>query len=429
MNYNTFLLRFGFNPVDFKNKEATIVEGDDDSIIYELEQEIHDRTCPNCFNPETQVKDHDWVEITLNTTIGKREYLRIRKTRFKCPKCKTTFTPSIQGIERYEKISDITKQSIIQEFYKIQSFKDTADRYGVSVQTVIDLFDEYTKIMPRRPLPEYLCIDEKHFEGDTSGKYVVVLSDFFTGEVIDVLENRQMPYLERYFDSISFYERRNVKVFISDMYDGYSSIKDRYFSNALFVVDLFHVIKQLTEIVKKIRVITYKQFLDADSLEYHFLKTNWKIFLCDQCKIRKNLYHSSKFDITIPYGEIILRCLRKNQVFWDAYDILQELLHYDKYEFWNDANKLMERIINKLVLSCDDMLIGVAMTYKKWKVGILNGLARNQTGRRYSNSVAEGNNSMIDKIIDVSNGYKKFKRFRARIMLIMTYNNQNRESK
>ena len=66
------------------------------------------------------------------------------------------------------------------------------------------------------------------------------------------------------------------------MYDGYSSIKDRYFSNALFVVDLFHVIKQLTEIVKKIRVITYKQFLDADSLEYHFLKTNWKIFLCDQ---------------------------------------------------------------------------------------------------------------------------------------------------
>ena len=62
-------------------------------------------------------------------------------------------------------------------------------------------------------------------------------------------------------------------------------------------------------------------------------------------------------------------------------------------------------------------------------VGILNGLARNQTGRRYSNSVAEGNNSMIDKIIDVSNGYKKFKRFRARIMLIMTYNNQNRESK
>ena len=40
MNYNTFLLRFGFNPADFKNKEATIVEGDDESIVYELEQEM-----------------------------------------------------------------------------------------------------------------------------------------------------------------------------------------------------------------------------------------------------------------------------------------------------------------------------------------------------------------------------------------------------
>ena len=114
--------------------------------------------------------------------------------------------------------------------------------------------------MPRRSFPEYLCIDEKHFESDTSVKYVVVLSNFFTGEVIDVLENRQMPYLERYFDSISFYERRNVKVFISDMCDGYFTIKERYFPNALFVVDLFHVIKQLTEVVKKIRSLRINNF-------------------------------------------------------------------------------------------------------------------------------------------------------------------------
>ena len=124
----------------------------------------------------------------------------------------------------------------------------------------------------------------------------------------------------------------------------------------------------------------------------------------------------------------MLRCLKKNMTFWTAYNILQELIHYDKYETWSDADRCMERIIDRLVLSGDDLLTKVAMTYKKWKTGILHGLARNQTGRRYSNSVAEGNNSMIDKIINVSNGYKKFKRFRARIMLIMTYNSKNRES-
>ena len=64
--------------------------------------------------------------------------------------------------------------------------------------------------MPRRTLPQYLCIDEKYFEGDTDGKYCVVLSDFFSGEIIDVLENRQMPYLDEYFKNISSKERSDV---------------------------------------------------------------------------------------------------------------------------------------------------------------------------------------------------------------------------
>ena len=88
---------------------------------------------------------------------------------------------------------------------------------------------------------------------------------------------------------------------------------------------------------------------------------------------------------------MILRCLKLNPAFWDGYNILQELLHYDKYETYTEANKFMDRIIDRLVLSSNDLLIKVAMTYKKWKVGIVNGLAKNQTGRRFSNSVAEGN--------------------------------------
>ncbi len=429
MNYNTFLLRFGFNPCDFKNKEPLIIEGDDESIIYEVEQNLDNRRCPTCNLDKTLVKDHDWVTINLNTTIDKKEYLRIRKTRFYCPICKKSFTPELQGINRYEKISEATKNAIKEEFSNIQSFKTIADRYGVSSQTVIDLFDTYTKIMPRKKLPQYLCIDEKHFEGNTNGKYMVVLSDFFTGEVIDIIGNRQMPYLEKYFDSIPYSERKNVKVFISDMYDGYSNIKNRFFPSALFVVDLFHVVKQLTEAIKRLRIVAYKQCILKDNLEHHFLKSNWKIFLCDERNIRKNIYHSKKFDISISYGEIIFRCLKTYPPFWDGYNILQELFHYNKYEEWNEAEKFMNRIIDRLTLSGNELLISVAATYKKWEVGILNGLAKNQTGRRYSNSVAEGNNSKIDKIIDVSNGYFNFKRVRARIMLIMTYNKQNRESK
>ena len=144
----------------------------------------------------------------------------------------------------------------------------------------------------------------------------------------------------------------------------------------------------------------------------------------DQRNIRKNEYHSKKFDCYISYGEIITRCLKLNMVFWDGYDVLQELLIYDYYNTYSDAERFMNRIIAKLYSSGDELLEKVADSYKKWKSGIINGLAKNQTGRRFSNSIAENNNSHIQRVIDVAYGYRNFKRFRARIMLILTYKNQ-----
>ena len=60
----------------------------------------------------------------------------------------------------------------------------------------------------------------------------------------------------------------------------------------------------------------------------------------------------------------------------------------------------------------------------KFDEGIIYGLAKNQIGRRFSNSIAENNNSHIQKVIDAAYGYKNFKRFRARVMLILTYKNK-----
>ena len=111
-------------------------------------------------------------------------------------------------------------------------------------------------------------------------------------------------------------------------------------------------------------------------------------------------------------------------VFWDGYDVLQELLIYDRYESYSEAEKFMNRIIAKLNSSGDELLCKVAESYQRWKVGIIHGLAKNQTGKRFSNAIAENNNSHIQRVIDVAYGYRNFKRFRARVMLILTYKNQ-----
>lgn len=423
MDFNTILTRFGFDSSNFVNKPINVIVTEKGQI-YETEEEYKQHICPYCNFQSVFIHDYSWINVKLSTTIDFKETLRIKRIRYKCPKCGKTHTLPLVGIQRHKTISDFVLTAIRNEFYEIQSFTTIAKRYDISLQKTLDIFDEYTKVMPRRPLPEYMCIDEKHFEGDTDGSYAVVISDFFSGEVIDVLENRQMPYLDEYFNNIPFKERSNVKVFISDMYEGYLSIKNKFFLKATFVVDLFHVVKLLTTALNKIRIRTYNQIAIDDSLERHFMKTNWRYFLMEQFKICHKEYHSKKFDTYIHYGDIIVRCLKLNPIFWDGYNILQELLHYDRYDTYSDADKFMNRIIAKLNCSGNELLEKVAESYQRWKVGIIHGLAKNQTGRRFSNAIAENNNSHIQKVIDVAYGYGNFRRFRAKVMLVLTYKNQ-----
>lgn len=424
MNYNTFLIRFNLNPNDFVNKEAVVIENDD-NIVYELIQKIDDKRCPICHS-KCHIKDHDWVEIKINTTIGKKEILRIYKTRLVCSKCNHSFTPKLKGLHEYSKVSLATKTAIIQEFYEMQSFFSIAKRYDVSSTTVVSIFDEYFRFVPRRKMPKYLCIDEKYFRTE-EGSYIVVISDFFSGEIIDVLENRKMPYLDTYFSKIPQKERENVKAFISDMYDGYYNCYKKYFPNATFVIDLFHVIKLLSTAVNQLRIRTYKQHVYDDSIERHFLKTQWKVFLSNYTNFAYKPYHSKKYNVDTTYGDLILSCLKKHYPFWDGYTVLQELLNYSSYETFTEAKNFINRIINKLLLSGNELLEKVALSYKKWSIGITNGIAKNQTDRRYSNAIAENNNSHIQRIINVGYGYHNFDRFRKRILIIRTYKKGDNE--
>lgn len=149
------------------------------------------------------------------------------------------------------------------------------------------------------------------------------------------------------------------------MYDGYSTIKNKYFPKAIFVFDLFHVVKLLTTAVNKIRIRTYNQIAIDDTIERHFLKTNRKFIFKDQLKIYKNEYHSIKFNTYISYGEIIFRYLKISPIFWDGYSILQELIDYNKYETFTNTDRIMNRIIAKLNTSGEELLMKVADSFKK----------------------------------------------------------------
>ena len=61
------------------------------------------------------------------------------------------------------------------------------------------------------------------------------------------------------------------------------------------------------------------------------------------------------------------------------------------------------------------------ITYTPKIDGIDDGLAKNQTGKYFSNGVAEAINNNTQTLIKISYGYHDFERFRKRCMLISRY--------
>ena len=81
---------------------------------------------------------------------------------------------------------------------------------------------------------------------DTDCRYALVIQDFHTGDPIDLLRSRRSNVTEPYFASIPPDKRKQVKYLISDMYNPYLAYVEKYFPNAVPVVDSFHVIQWIT---------------------------------------------------------------------------------------------------------------------------------------------------------------------------------------
>lgn len=420
MNFNTLLLRLGFRPDDFLDAPIDPIpfEG---GFIFEAELKAENRQCPKCKSGNTHIHGYIFVEYNCSENNNIKDILRIKKPRYLCLKCHKTYTPDVQGIRFKRSVSSLTERLLYADFASKLTFRDLAKKYQLSHARVIQLFDEKVKYVPPLKMPRVLCIDEIRFSEELNQKFICVLSDFERGEIVDIVRNRQMAYLREYFGSLPLKERENTKVFVSDMYDGYATIYRQYFPKAVHVVDLFHVITQLTNAVNRIRTRTMNTEARKGSVEYNFMKGHWKYFLCRRNKIPDKFYTYMKSGETFQYGDLVFMCIQLKMDLWNGYDALQELFGYSSYATFEEALAFVERMVNKLANANNEDLQSVGRTYHKWRVEIANGFAKNQKHLHYTNAVAESLNNQLKTVLKSAYGYHNFERFRKRAMLMMTY--------
>ena len=215
------------------------------SHIVTIEKELAAHYCPVC---GMRMYSKGTYKRRVNHPVmqdGRSVILEINQRRWQCtnPECRNIETDQFSFVEKRRRNTNMSDLLIVQAFKDHEaSASSIARRFSVSNTHAITTFARYVDL-PRRQLPEILCVDEVHLNISKKYKYALVLQDFVTGEPVDLVATRREELTLPYFSGIPIAERRHVRYIISDMYKPYLEYIDKYFPNAVSVVDSFHVIQ------------------------------------------------------------------------------------------------------------------------------------------------------------------------------------------
>ena len=223
-----------------------IIEGQTKTLIIETPPVAS--YCPIC---GFRMHSRGVKKRTINHPILQDGYsliLLLKQRRWRCsnPDCLYEVNESFRFVNKGRRTTNATDMLIVEAYRNLlETSASIAKRFHMSDTYVHEIFDRYVKL-DRLPLTDAISIDEVHLDMDDDCKYALVIQDFHTGNPIDLLRSRRTSVTEPYFISIPATERNHVKYLISDMYNPYIAYVEKYFPNAVPVVDSFHVIQWIT---------------------------------------------------------------------------------------------------------------------------------------------------------------------------------------
>lgn len=234
--------------------------------------------CGTCFDENIQKHGFKKSLIKVTSVSKLTTYLSLNKQRYLCYHCNRTFTCTTNIVNYGCNISNNTKHSIAVDLTKKRSEKDIAIDNNVSPNTVERIIDSYYELdskVYKNTLPQVLSFDEFKSVKTADGAMSFHICNAKNGKTIDIVEDRRLNSLIKYFSRYSRESRMNVKYIVIDMYAPYISLIKMMFPNAKIVIDKFHLIQLISRALNKTRIRIMKKNKD----NYNKLKNYWKNIL------------------------------------------------------------------------------------------------------------------------------------------------------
>ena len=424
----------------------TSINGNTKTLTLETPPTAH--YCPQCgFRMHSRgIKQRHISHPILQDGFNLCLILKQRRWRCSNPECRYESNEEFRFVSKNRRNTNASDILIVTAFRDLsESASSIAKRFHTSDTHVLDVFDRFVK-MNRLPLTDIISVDEVHIDMDYNCKYALVIQDFYTGEPIDILRSRRTDITEPYFVSIPAEERNSVKYLLSDMYNPYIAYVDKYFPNAVPVVDSFHVVQWIIRAIDSYIRSLIKQYRQRDrereeaksaelmrpvtlplSDELYLLQKYRWLVLANRSNIK---YHGNpRMD---PHFRRLMNTYDYEYELFKVAPRLKQLRdlkeRYIQFNSRNEghpiqASEEIENLIDYYYHCGDGIFVDFASLLSKYKEPIINSFVmveKNGPGgiydSRLSNGPIESLNRKVKDLKRLGRGFRNFEHFRNRFL-------------
>ena len=366
--------------------------------------------CPKCgviFDEKFEKHGFITSNIKIPDVAGFKSILKLHKQRYLCKHCNKAFTLSTDIVNYGCFISNNTKHKIATDLVKKRSEKDIALDNNVSPNTVERIMDSYyeTQTLYKHYLPEVLSFDEFKSVKSADGAMSFHMCDGITGQTIDIVEDRRLDNLIKYFFYYDYKARSKVKFIIIDMYSPYISLIKKMFPNASIIIDKFHLTQLISRSLNKTRIIIMKKY----KVHHTKFKRYWRLIL----KSREDLDYSkwkrfTCFNSLMTEADVVNFIINLDDELKQTYLVYQQLIFSLKKKNYNLLKNTLYNY-NKNISSYMKTSIKTLLEFLPF--------INNTFNNNFHNGYIEGNNNFIKVLKRIAFGFRSFRRFKARIMI------------
>ena len=381
----------------FSDLKINSIEKTSQKIIVHCEVTTKVSTCPNCLEPTGMINQYETRKVQDLKISAREVWLHIRVRQFICPTCNRYFFDIPDWIAPGKSYTKRQSKWIF-ELCRQQSFTQVGALVNLSHKTVERLFYEQAEkqinLPNRYAQVRKLGIDEiSHRKGKKD--YACVLTDLDRGIELDVLPDRKKETLIAHFQSLGVDFCSQIEVVCCDIWKTYIHVAKECFPNAEIVIDRFHVVKALNEVLDALRKKLRKEFKEEDC----FKSIKWKLFKRpEKCTEADFALLQNAFDKSWLLGEIYQLRNTFNSMF-DISKSKQEL--EQNLDWWMEFAEQLEF----------KQLHSFINTLKNWKSQIIV-----FASHKVTNAVTEGLNNYLRYFKRISFGLPNFEHMRLRIL-------------